>query len=634
MLSIFHIHTASAKETFVDVPTSHGAYDEIQYLVNLGAIKGYKSDKGTYFKPNEPVTRWQAAKMVTVSIGLKPLEVSKSSFTDVKAGTEISSYVERAVKEGYFSEYEKGKFAPYTNLSRQEMAKVLAIAFDLDVDKYANLAVPFNDITPKHPYYKYISAIYYNGITQGSPSGNQRVFMPESSVTRGQFASFIARAKEEKYRLDLPVQGVTIPSEKDAIGMVAATENNLNVRTSPDASNNSNRIGQIQKGDKLPLFGIQNGWFKVLYNGQYAYISSKYAQVLDESGNPLGKVQKEVVVSEDVNVYRSSNTSAKVIGSFKEGDKISVYNMVEEWYLTTKDGVPGYVHVSKTKEIVKEPVVETLPVQEEIPPVNAEPVENTPVYTTNTIGRVTTNDLNIREKASASSNSIGKLNTGDIVAVHSISGNWANITTASGTSGYVHKTYLKLLNQSGSPVKDRIIVIDAGHGGKDSGATNNGILEKDITLKVATIVKNKLEADGAKVIMTRSGDTYPTLEDRVNIALQNYAEVFVSIHVNSATNTSAKGTETYYNVEGNVNVVEDEALAKAINTQIVNNANMKDRGIKTANYYVIKNMLLPSVLVELGFISNPEDLEKLTDSDYIEIFGNSIYNGIVEYYQK
>lgn len=651
LFMIFNIHTVSAKEHFIDVPTSYDAYDEIQYLVNLGAIKGYKEKNGTYYKPHNPVTRGQAAKMVIVSTGLSPIVVSKSSFTDVEAGTELSKYVERAVSEGYFSEYKKGQFAPYVNLTRQEMAKVLALAFNLDVDKYASLSVPFTDVTSDHPYYKYISAIYYNGITKGSPSGKNRVFNPESSVTRGQFASFIARAKEEKYRLDLPVQGVRIPNENDAIGTVMATGNNLNVRTSPETSSNDNRIGQIHKGDKLPLFEVQDGWYKVLYKDRYAYISSSYAKVVDDTGNPLGKVQKEVTAEEKVNIYKSNNTNTKVIATYEKGDSIPVYKTVGDWYLTAKGGVPGYVKISQTKEIVKEPVdekpVETPPVKEEPqveepvkeepqseePPTKEEPVE-TPVYTTNTIGRVTTTSLNIRAEGNASSDIVGKLQAGDIVAVHSIAGNWANITTADGTNGYVHKTYMKLINQSGSPIKDRVIVIDAGHGGKDPGASSEGHREKDIVIKVATILKNKLEADGAKVVMTRSDDTYFTLEERVQIALNNHAEVFVSLHVNSFTNPDINGTETYYSVAGNENILEEEELATAINSQIVKNANMYDRGVKKANFYVIKNMLLPSVLVELGFISNLEDREKLINDEYVEIFADSIYKGIVEYYQE
>lgn len=626
-LSFFNINTASAKVKFVDVPTTYDAYNEIQYLVELGAIKGYETKNGRYYKPHEPVKRGQAAKMLVVTAGLKPLNVNKSSFKDVEAGTELSGFVERAAKEGFIAPIKDGQFAPYTNLTRQEMAKALAIAFQLDADKYANMAVPFKDITTKHPYYKYIAAIYYNGITQGSPSGNDRVFMPASSVTRGQFASFIARAKEEKYRLDLPVKGINVPNEEDAIGTVVSTVDKLNVRISPNTSTNANRIGQINKGDKLPLVEIQSGWFKVIYKDQYAYISRDYAQVVDESGQPLGKVSKKVVASENVAVYKSTNSNSKVIGSFKAGEEIPVYKTVGNWYLTDKNGVPGYILISSTKEQVTEKPVLTQPVK-------GEPVQNPPSFSTNTIGRVTEDDLNIREQANASSKSLGTLKKGNVVSVHSVNGNWAKITTSNGTTGYVHKTYLKLINQSGSPVKDRVIVIDAGHGGKDPGAASNGAVEKEITLKVATVVKNKLEAAGAKVIMTRTGDTYPTLEERVQIALNNYAEVFVSIHVNSASNPSASGTETYYSVAGNVNIEEDETLAKAINNQIVKNANMKDRGIKKQDYYVIRNMYLPSVLVELGFITNDEDRAKLTDSEYIEIFGDSIYKGILEYYQN
>lgn len=610
---VLNVHSASAKATFVDVPATHEAYEEIQYLVGLGAIKGYEEKGGRYYKPNNPVTRGQAAKIVVVSKGLSPLKVSKSSFKDVKVGTELSGYVERAVSAGYFEAYNsKGEFAPNVNLTRQEMAKILSNAFQLDVNKYANLSVPFTDITKSHPYYKYIAAIYYNGITQGSPSGNSRVFKPGTSVTRGQFALFIARAKESRFRLPLPVQGVQAPNEKDAIGWVKSTVGGLNVRTSKDTSSNANRIGQINKGTILPLFEIHTGWYKVMYKGQFAYISSSYSQIVDDTGQPLGSVQKKVIATKAVNVYKTANTSSKVIGTYNANDQIPVYKTVGNWYLTEKGGVPGYVQISATKE----------------------QTTSTPPATAKTIGRVTTNGLNLREQASASSKSLGTLNKGDIVTVHSISGFWANVTTSNGKKGYVHKSYLKLLNQAGSPVKDRIIVIDAGHGGKDPGASSNGAVEKEITLKVANVVKNKLQADGAKVIMTRTGDTYPTLEDRVQIALNNYAEIFVSIHVNSATTTSASGTETYYSIEGNVNVEEDQLLAKCINSQIVKNANMKDRGIKQADFYVIRSMILPSVLVELGFITNPEDRSKLTSSQYINIFGDSIYKGIVEYYQK
>ncbi|MDA6790854.1 N-acetylmuramoyl-L-alanine amidase, partial [Escherichia coli] len=90
-----------------------------------------------------------------------------------------------------------------------------------------------------------------------------------------------------------------------------------------------------------------------------------------------------------------------------------------------------------------------------------------------------------------------------------------------------------------------IIVLDAGHGGKDPGTSGNELFEKEITLDVEKRVEAKLKKAGANVILTRSSDTFPTLEERVGIAKRNNAEIFVSIHANSGE-PSANGTETYY----------------------------------------------------------------------------------------
>ncbi|HCG4536311.1 TPA: N-acetylmuramoyl-L-alanine amidase, partial [Salmonella enterica subsp. enterica serovar Typhi str. AG3] len=144
----------------------------------------------------------------------------------------------------------------------------------------------------------------------------------------------------------------------------------------------------------------------------------------------------------------------------------------------------------------------------------------------------------------------------------------------------------------------------------------------------------KLEVAGAKVYMTRTGDTYPSLEERVNFAESNNGEVFISIHVNSASSSSAKGTETYYYVRTSEDDKEDINLASAINDEIVANLGMRDRGIENYPYYVIKNTTMPSVLVELGFITNSEDRSKMTTNNYVNLFATSIYNGIEEYYRN
>ncbi|KFZ43736.1 cell wall hydrolase [Anoxybacillus flavithermus] len=250
---------------------------------------------------------------------------------------------------------------------------------------------------------------------------------------------------------------------------------------------------------------------------------------------------------------------------------------------------------------------------------------------TNIQGTVTISTLNVRQTPSTTGTLVGTLQKGQVVDVYDISGYWAKIAY-NGQFAYVHKTYLKLRNIAGSPVKGRIIVVDAGHGGKDPGAISGGANEKTIVLEVAKLLKDKLEKAGATVIMTRETDVYPTLQDRVDIAKNNYAEMFVSIHTNSATNTSAKGAEVYYDSSTNPNAEESKKLAQYIQEEIVRMANMVDRGVKNSGLYVLRNNSVTSVLVELGFISNAEDRAKLTSSEYQNIYAEAIYQGIVKYY--
>ena len=619
--SIFTIHSANASGGFEDISTKHEAYEEINYLVSSGVIKGYTEKGKTVFKPNNNVTRGQVAKMVVLASGNKPLTVKKSSFSDIAVGTELSGYVERAVQLDFFATNTKGQFLPNKPLTRDEMSYVLTKAFNLDISAYQNIDSPFNDVTITHPYVQYVNAIYYNGITQGS--GNH--YYPNNQVTRAQFALFVARAKSEKYRLELPVKGVEVPNSQQVIGVIQVTTDGLNIRKSSDTSSSANIVGTVNKGGKLSVYAIEGDWLKVSYKGAYAYIFKSYAQFVDADGNALGGVQKQVTTVKEVPIYVKPNTSSKIISTVKSTIQVPVYKTVNGYYLTVVDGLPGYIEANSTEDVEIEQPSNPDPTPESTPP--------TPTVSGDLLGRVTVDSLNIRKEANSTSAVVGKLSKGASVQVNSIHEYWAQITFE-GIEGYVHKSYLKLFNQSGNPLKDRIIVLDPGHGGKDVGTLSGTIYEKTITLKVGTLVKEKLEAVGAKVMMTRTGDTYPSLQDRVDFTNTNFGEIFVSIHVNSAGNTSAQGTETYYAVTVGDMYQEDMDLAKFVNDQIVNNLNMKNRGVKEQKYYVIANMSIPSILVELGFLSNSEDRNKLTNDQSIELYAESIYKGILEYYTK
>ncbi|MFS1517133.1 N-acetylmuramoyl-L-alanine amidase [Bacillus sp. SCS-151] len=241
--------------------------------------------------------------------------------------------------------------------------------------------------------------------------------------------------------------------------------------------------------------------------------------------------------------------------------------------------------------------------------------------------------LNVRQSPSTESEVIGKLLNGEIVDVMDLSGNWAHIQFNNET-GYVHKTYLKLLStDKGNMIENRIIVIDAGHGGKDPGTSGYDEQEKNIVLKVAKLVEQRLAELGAHVVMTRDDDTKLELQDRVDIAKENYADIFVSIHANSSTNQDANGTETYYNTSTNENGAESKLLASAIQSEIVKIVGSADRGIKDNELYVVKHNDIPSVLVELGFLSNEVDAELLLDDNVLVKYADGIVSGIQLYYQ-
>ena len=171
------------------------------------------------------------------------------------------------------------------------------------------------------------------------------------------------------------------------------------------------------------------------------------------------------------------------------------------------------------------------------------------------------------------------------------------------------------------------VFIDPGHGGVDNGAVQNGVLEDEINLQISKKIEAKLKAKGVEVKMSRYDDTYLSLTDRTYMANKEGSDVFVSIHQNSATNSSAKGIETYYYSTRQ----DSKELATDIQNDLIQATNATDRGVKTANYAVIKTASMSSSLVECGFISNPTEAQNLSSSSYQDKVAEGIVNGIMDY---
>ncbi len=171
-----------------------------------------------------------------------------------------------------------------------------------------------------------------------------------------------------------------------------------------------------------------------------------------------------------------------------------------------------------------------------------------------------------------------------------------------------------------------VVYLDPGHGGSDPGASGNGLKEKDINLQIALAVRDKLQGMGIVVKMSRDTDTFVSLQDIATGANAAMPDVFVSIHQNSFSDPNANGIETYW-WKGS----SDNNLASLIQKRLINNTNATNRGVKKNDYYVIKNTLMPSSLVECGFITNPSEANKLKNKDYQNKLADAIANGTYEY---
>ncbi len=226
--------------------------------------------------------------------------------------------------------------------------------------------------------------------------------------------------------------------------------------------------------------------------------------------------------------------------------------------------------------------------------------------------------------------------------------------------------------------KDFVVVIDAGHGGHDAGAIGSFSKEKNINLSVALAVGKQLERDysGIKVIFTRKTDVFVTLQGRAQIANKNKADLFVSIHTNAAAKgNTAQGTETYTlglhrtqenlevaKKENSVILIEDDyktryagfnpnssesyimfefmqdknmkqsvQLATNVQKEFKNTAHRADRGVRQAGFLVLHATTMPSVLIELGYISTPHEERYLNSSEGVAMLSKSISKAIAQY---
>ncbi len=195
------------------------------------------------------------------------------------------------------------------------------------------------------------------------------------------------------------------------------------------------------------------------------------------------------------------------------------------------------------------------------------------------------------------------------------------------------------------PLSGKVIVLDAGHGAPDGGADYGNLYEKDIALNITNYLRDYLQEQGALVLMTRETDTdladpgqkgYSArksvdLRRRADFIKKSDGDLFVSVHLNASPSESWRGAQTFYHPKSEANAKVASFIQDSFRAQL---GNTNRSASSLSNIYLLKQAPMPSALVEVGFLTNPNERDLLKTEAYQKKIAGAIYNGIMRYYTK
>lgn len=188
------------------------------------------------------------------------------------------------------------------------------------------------------------------------------------------------------------------------------------------------------------------------------------------------------------------------------------------------------------------------------------------------------------------------------------------------------------------------VTIDPGHGGRDGGASNGNVLEKDLNLAVAQKLRDVVNNNGGAAVLTREGDEpdipgsngkfnkKADLEHRLFVLQDSGSDLFVSVHMNKFTDAKYSGAQVFYSQNSEDSKRLGELVQKSLREN-VDNSNTREAKRNEAGIYVLKNAKVPAILVECGFLSNSDELGKLQSDEYQQQLADAIFKGIEEFYK-
>lgn len=409
------------------------------------------------------------------------------------------------------------------------------------------------------------------------------------------------------------------PSDSSSSGVVNGE--NVNVRS--DASSSGKILGKLAKGTKLSILSQKGEWLEIRYSNQRAWVNSQFVDMKDkqaQQGNN-SKTQNGMigtVTANGLHIRKDASLNANIVGTVNKGQTFTILAEVNNWaeieYASGKNGWISSWYLEKSVsqntsgQAVKESTVTILQ-----------------------------NGTNLRKSPSLQADVIKRANEGEQFEVSKIENEWYKVKLANGDPAYVAGWIVSI---SGSApkiekqgvegyLKNKTIVLDPGHGGEDTGTTGaSGSLEKNLTLRTASLVYDKLKSAGANVILTRNSDEYISLPSRVSTARFQQADAFVSLHYDSNLDRSVRGETGYYYY------YSQKQLAEYVYSATNGQTGLKNRGVRYGDFHVIRENPQKATLIELGYLSNPDEEMILNSKQFQENAATGIYNGLARYFKE
>ncbi|SEM31863.1 N-acetylmuramoyl-L-alanine amidase [Mesobacillus persicus] len=388
----------------------------------------------------------------------------------------------------------------------------------------------------------------------------------------------------------------------------------LNVRTSPSVS--SNKVGTLAKGSRVIVNSQANGWSQINYNGTNSWVSSQYLNFSVQTQNTTTASATTVVTASSLYVRDQGSLNGKVVGQVVKGQTFTILAETNNWLkIEYENGKTGWAagwffDKSQTNGGISTSAVKNQTIT------------------------ILSDGTNIRNDAGVDGAVIQRATKGETYEVTNLNGDWYQIHLSGGKTGYI-AGWIVSLNGSGTQIekpdagvhtKNKTIVIDPGHGGNDSGTIGaRGTHEKDLNLKTAKLLHDKLKAAGANVHMTRTSDKYVSLASRVSTSHYRNADAFISIHYDSISDKSVRGMTTYY--------YYGKGLASELHSGVINRTQLKNRDVRYGNYYVLRENKQSSALLELGYLSNPTEEMLVSTNQYQQTVADGLFEGLARYFK-